>query len=103
MAEDGSMRILASYDAADGALLVRRERGTPPPVRVLELWLIAGGAAPVSLGVLPHADDVRLDTAEGLRPQLDSGIFAISDEPLGGSTTGAPTGAVLATGAITSL
>ena len=103
MAEDGSMLILASYDSADGALLVRRERGTPPPGRVLELWLIAGDAAPVSLGVLPQTNDVRFDIVEGLRPQLDGGILAISDEPLGGSTTGAPTGAVLATGAITSL
>ncbi len=102
-AEDGSLRIAASYDAEAGALLVQREAGAAPEGRALELWLIAGDAAPVSLGVLPDSGTARFDIAELLRPQLPGAVLAISDEPPGGSPTGAPTGSVLATGAITSI
>ena len=102
-AEDGSLRIAASYDAEAGALLVQREAGAAPEGRALELWLIAGSAAPVSLGVLPDTGTARFDIAELLRPQLLGAVLAISDEPPGGSPTGAPTGSVLATGAITSI
>ncbi len=102
-AEDGSLRIAASYDAEAGALLVQREAGAAPEGRALELWLIAGTAAPVSLGVLPDNGTARFDIAEALRPQLPGAVLAISDEPPGGSPTGAPTGSVLATGAITSI
>ncbi|WP_324755042.1 anti-sigma factor [Roseovarius sp. Pro17] len=100
-AEDGSMLLLASYDANDGALIIQHSRGAAPEGRALELWLIAGDAAPVSLGVLPEADDASLTVDEALRAQMPGGVLAISDEPPGGSPTGAPTGSVLATGAVT--
>lgn len=63
--------------------------------RVHELWLIAGQAAPVSLGLI---DAVEVDlTVPGLEPGM---VLAVSLEPAGGSTTGAPTGPVLVTGVI---
>lgn len=65
------------------------------PGRVHELWLIAGAAAPVSLGLIA-VDEVEL-TVPGLGPGM---ILAISLEPAGGSPTGAPTGAVLVTGVV---
>jgi anti-sigma-K factor RskA len=62
---------------------------------VHELWLIAGDAAPVSLGLIT-AQTVSLDA-----PLLSAGmVLAISLEPAGGSPTGAPTGPVLVTGVI---
>ena len=97
-AEDNSLRLLAVYDPASGQLHVTRTVGTAPAGRVLELWAIQGDAAPASLGVLPDEGTARLTLpaayhgAEGL-------VLAISDEPPGGSPTGAPTGSVLATGA----
>jgi len=98
IAEDGSLRILASYDADAGALRIERRAGAAPAGRVLELWLIAGEDAPVSLGVLPEGDAVLpVDAALGAR--MAGAVLAISDEPPGGSPTGAPTGSVLATGA----
>ncbi|MFX0540623.1 anti-sigma factor [Roseovarius sp. S4756] len=99
-AEDGSLVILASYDADAGALTVKRQTGTAPVGRVLELWLIAGEDAPVSLGVLPDGEGLRLDMDPALAARLPGGVLAISDEPPGGSPTGAPTGSVLATGAV---
>ena len=100
-AEDGSLVIAAAYDAEAGALFVDRRAGGPREGRALEMWLIAGEAAPVSLGVLPGDAQTALAIPEALRPQLEGGVLAISDEPPGGSPTGAPTGDELAVGEIT--
>jgi anti-sigma-K factor RskA len=100
-AEDGSLLILASYDVGAEALTIERRSGTAPEGRVLELWLIAGEDAPVSLGVLPDDGAARIDVDAALGARLPGGVLAISDEPPGGSPTGAPTGSVLATGAVT--
>ncbi|QIE44067.1 hypothetical protein G5B38_00175 [Pseudohalocynthiibacter aestuariivivens] len=99
-AEDGSLIVQAAYDAENGALFVQRDAGGAADGRALELWLIAGDNAPVSLGVLPEDQIASLTIPEALRAGLDGGVLAISDEPPGGSPTGAPTGAVLAVGAV---
>lgn len=93
-----SLRVAASFDAETSVLRVDRAAGTAADGRSFELWLIVGDNLPVSLGVLPDAA-----VAEFVLPaQLASGaILAISDEPLGGSPTGQPTGDVLAAGALT--
>ncbi|MFN4172208.1 MAG: anti-sigma factor domain-containing protein [Pseudorhodobacter sp.] len=65
---------------------------------VHELWLIAGEAAPVSLGLIV-GDEAILPA-----PALAAGvILAVSLEPAGGSPTGAPTGPVLVTGVVTDI
>ena len=102
-AEDRSLIVTAGYDAASAELFVERQQGAAPAGRVLELWLIAGDAAPVSLGVLPEEARARLPVPDRLQGRLPGGILAISDEPPGGSPTGAPTGDVLAVGPLTTL
>ncbi|MFB9151089.1 anti-sigma factor [Roseovarius ramblicola] len=99
-AEDRSLVVEAVYDAATGTLLVDRAAGAPAPGRALELWLIADEDAPVSLGVLPEDRRGTLPVPDALRPRLPGAVLAVSDEPSGGSPTGAPTGDVLATGAV---
>ncbi|QDC08966.1 hypothetical protein FHY55_06785 [Oceanicola sp. D3] len=102
-AEDGSLVVQAAL-SAEGELHLIREAGTARPGRALELWLIAEGApAPVSLGVLPEAEDVRIEVPEALRAAFTGGTLAISDEPPGGSPTGAPTGDVLAAAQVQAL
>lgn len=68
----------------------------PGEGRDFELWIIRGNAAPVSLGVLP-ADGERLT----LPAEAEGAVLAVSLEPKGGSTTGAPTGPILALGPLT--
>ncbi len=91
--EGSTVTLAAGTDGTD--LLILRRTGLPPAGRVLELWLIVGEAAPVSLGVLPDADRVVIPAPEGIGAGV---VLAVSEEPVGGSTTGAPTGAVLAAG-----
>ena len=103
-AEDRSLLVTASLNEADGTLQVEHIAGSAPPGRVLELWLIADGAdAPVSLGVLNTGKPTTLTLSEDLRDKFAGAVLAISDEPPGGSPTGARTGAVLAVGAVTQL
>jgi anti-sigma-K factor RskA len=100
-AEDQSLIVLAAYDAASETLAIERTIGAAADGRVLQLWLIAGDNPPVSLGVLPDAATAELTLTAEVIAALEGGTLAISDEPLGGSTTGQPTGAVLAVGAVT--
>ncbi len=62
-----------------------------------ELWALpAGGGAPVSLGTLPLRGEVNRRLSEGQRLALRAASkLAVSLEPRGGSTTGAPTGPIL--------
>lgn len=100
-AEDRSLVVDVAFFARTGELRVTRRVGASATGRVLELWLIADGApAPVSLGVLPADPVAQFVVAQGLVAALSGATLAISDEPLGGSPTGQPTGAVLAVGRV---
>lgn len=94
--------IRAAVDTTRGAVEVVRAAGAPPEGRVFELWLIAGDAAPVSLGLLDAGNSTLIDLPQDLVALLPGALLAISDEPPGGSPTGAPTGAVRAAGSLTS-
>lgn len=103
VAADDSLRILAVFQPGTARLRMTRTAGTARPGRALELWLIAGDAPPVSLGVLPEAATVSWNVPEELRNLMAGAALAVSDEPPGGSPTGQPTGDVLAVGAVTAL
>lgn len=90
------LQVLAVLDTARGDVAVSRVAGAEAPGRVFELWAIVPEAAPVSLGVLDAGGTMRVALPDALRGRAAEITLAISDEPTGGSPTGAPTGAVLA-------
>ena len=98
--EQSDLLVQARFDPRDDTLLVERQSGAAAAGRVLQLWLIAGDADPVSLGVLPEDTTARIAVPAPLGQQIAGGILAISDEPPGGSPTGLPTGDVLAAGEV---
>ena len=99
--EDSDLVVQARFDPRDNAITVLRQAGGPAPGRVLELWLIAEGAeGPVSLGVLPEGREVEVDVPDDLAGAVPTGTLAISDEPPGGSPDAAPSGPILAVGAV---
>jgi len=79
-------------------LVITRSASLPLEAnRDYELWALPdSGAPPVSLGLMPKTGtrDLSLNDAQRLALAGASKI-AISLEPIGGSTTGAPTGPVL--------
>lgn len=99
----GADAFLAVYDPDAATLSIRRADGTPRPGRAQEVWLIAGEAAPVSLGLLDAEGRASIAVPADLQAMLPGAILAVSDEPPGGSPTGAPTGDVLALGEVTAL
>jgi anti-sigma-K factor RskA len=97
---DAGLTYAVAFDNSKGAMIVTREKGDVGTARDHQLWLIAGANAPVSLGVLPDSGVIALAVSPELQAQLKGATLAISDEPDGGSPTGQPTGAVLATGVV---
>ena len=77
-------------------ITITRVSGTAAPAgKVHQLWVIAPGAAPVPLGLL---QDQPLILSYPVPPK--GWVLAVSVEPAGGSTTGAPTGPVILTAEI---
>ncbi len=92
---DDSLVVEVGYVENSEILQVTRLAGAAPEGQVLELWVIQGDSAPVSLGILPDdsGEMVIADYKVGL---LRGAQCAISVEPPGGSPTGAPTGDIVA-------
>lgn len=61
-----------------------------------ELWLLpADKSKPISLGLLPQQGNNVFKVPKYVIPLMATGLLAVSLEPVGGSPTGQPTGAVL--------
>ncbi|SLN47175.1 Anti-sigma-K factor rskA [Roseivivax jejudonensis] len=100
--EDQPLAIHAGWFEEAGELLVIREAGNVPADSDLELWVIAGEGPPVSLGLVPEETDrIRYTLPQAVASLLPDATLAVSQEPPGGSTTGAPTGPILGTAPIT--
>lgn len=95
---------LALLEPAAGVLNIVRVAGEPGPGRDFELWFVQENAGPVSLGVLPEQEKARIPLGRELGQRIAAdGALAVSEEPEGGSPTGAPTGDVLAVGPLREL
>jgi anti-sigma-K factor RskA len=100
----GHRHFVATIDARRGTVAVVPAAFSADATRVPELWLIPPDGRPRSVGLLRPDQTVTLT----LPPELsalakDNAVLAVSLEPPGGSTTGLPTGPVIATGKLTSL
>lgn len=96
--------LTVAYRPESRELIVTPGRIAAPAERVRELWLIPAGAQPISLGTVDAAGVRRRTLDAPLAARFEAGaIVALSDEPLGGSPTGQPTGAVLATGTVATI
>ncbi|MGB3243828.1 MAG: anti-sigma factor [Sulfitobacter sp.] len=100
---DSALEVLAVLDPAGGEIALRRLVGEAPDGRVLELWAILPDQAPISLGVIPQGEAVRVALPEALGAVATQITLAITDEPPGGAPNGAPTGSVMAAGAVSEL
>lgn len=92
-----------AFSPAANELTISASQLAVPQGRARELWLIPAGSNPVSLGLVRPSDNQRRTVPDAIAIQIAQGAtLALSDEPAGGSPTGLPTGAVLATGKMTS-
>ncbi|SAL66129.1 Anti-sigma-K factor rskA [Caballeronia arvi] len=98
--KDGLVHWTATVDLQRARVVITPTvRVTVPPNRTTELWLIPPNAKPIALGVFPFDQPATLSLPPEIIAQMNAqGVLAVSEEPPGGSPTGAPTGPVLATG-----
>ena len=101
-ADDGTPGWLAAVDAKDGAVhMTPIPHPADPEGRVAELWVIAEGQAPVSLGLVSMDRSHTVQVPQAVQRALVAGsLLAITMEPEGGAPEGKPTGPVVAKGGI---
>lgn len=94
--------MIANYDSKSGKLLVTTNMLVVERVDY-ELWIIADGqAAPISMGIVAPSGTAELALPTEITNLLTQGAtLAVSQEPIGGSPTGLPTGPVIAVGTLT--
>jgi anti-sigma-K factor RskA len=98
VAVEGGAELWALEVFGDRDRLTARVTGAikQEPGRSYELWALPEGGAPVSLGLLPAAGELDRELTAAQQTALRTATkVAVSLEPAGGSTTGAPTGPVL--------
>jgi anti-sigma-K factor RskA len=93
--EGAAPQFVASINIDTGMMSLRQVTGSMPADKSYELWAIEPGKAPKSMGLVEQASlTMPMDHAAG------DLTLAISLEPKGGSTTGAPTGPVMFSGTL---
>jgi len=103
-ANNSDVKYLALYDVGYSEISLAHVSGAKGADRDFELWMIEGQRAPVSMGVLPTGETIKITVTPEIRAKLAAGaVLAISLEPTGGSPTGQPTGPVVASGDLKSL
>jgi anti-sigma-K factor RskA len=96
--EDGTAAITASYDSAQGVMLltpVALDTGALYP----ELWIIPADGKARSLGVINGDRPTEMEVSPEMRQYMNEGaLLAITPEPAQGAPGGVATGPVLASG-----
>jgi anti-sigma-K factor RskA len=107
-ADATALSVLIRYDPDTNRLSIDGPLGDPAaePVQP-QLWVIPPGGSPRSLGLIASVEGelvTGFDVDQDIGAVIAGGaLLAISLEPPGGSPTGAPTGPVIAAGAVRSL
>lgn len=89
------LRVITVYDPLRGTVALNRLEGAPREGRTLQVWAILPNSAPVSLGRFSSSARAEFALPDAIANQSSELTFAISDEPAGGSASGAPSGDVL--------
>ena len=96
----GAPAFILTIDAATRNFTVRKVGAQPEVGKSYELWIVSDRLQrPRSLGVIGRNDFTARPVLSGYDSEIvNQATFAVSVEPEGGSTTGAPTGPVVYTG-----
>ena len=96
----GAPAFILTVDAATRNFTVRKVGAQPEPGKSYELWIVSDRLQrPRSLGVISGGDFTARPVLAGYDSEIvNQAVYAVSIEPEGGSTTGAPTGPVVFSG-----
>lgn len=100
---EGKVVLDAHYDVENGFVRVRAT-DIDGARKAPELWVIAKGGAPRSLGLISATGETRVPVSTAARALLQSGAtLAVTMEDIATAPHDAPTGAILASGTIARL
>lgn len=96
----GAPAFILTVDAATRNFTVRKVGAQPEAGKSYELWIVSDKLQrPRSLGVIGNDDFTARPVLSGYDAEIvNQATYAVSIEPQGGSTTGAPTGPVVFAG-----
>lgn len=91
---------IVTFDIGTGRLTAPGQPA-PDPTKSAQLWITPEGGPAQSIALLDPSRPLRMEVPRALARKLAEGVdVTVTLEPLGGSTTGAPSGPVVATGTL---
>ncbi|WP_333712965.1 anti-sigma factor [Yoonia sp.] len=91
---EGDFRVLAVVDKTTNEVVLTRTAGAAPEGRILQVWASGPGEPVMSVGLWPEGETVRLALPPTIAAVEGALTLGVSEEPPGGSPTGAPTGRI---------
>ena len=99
--EDQGVARMVIEQPKSGLLMVKMVKPwAAVPNQSLELWVIPKDGAPRTLGVINDDGETKITMPDIEHRLTDGTVFAITNEPKGGSLTGKPTGSIMCKGTI---
>lgn len=95
--EAGDFRVVAVVDTQVEQVTLTRLAGAPPDGRILQVWAHGPDKPAQSVGLWPQGETVSLALPPEIAAVSDTLTLGVSEEPIGGSPTGSPTGRVYGT------
>lgn len=95
--DTNDFRVVAVVDKTANEVFLTRTAGAAPEGRILQVWAHGEGAPAQSVGLWPEGASVRLVLPPEIAAVEGTLTLGVSEEPPGGSPTGAPTGRVFGT------
>jgi anti-sigma-K factor RskA len=87
--------LIVHVDTREGVVRVRSLAAQTPSNKSLELWYVAAGQAPKSLGLVENSKGPFVLPASLRQTDVEGSSIAVSVEQKGGSTTGAPSNQIV--------
>lgn len=95
--QNGDFRVVAVVDKSTNEVFLTRTAGAAPQGRIFQVWAHGEGEPAMSVGLWPAGDTIRLPMPEQIAAVEGILTLGVSEEPVGGSLTGAPSGRVFGT------
>jgi anti-sigma-K factor RskA len=95
--EIGDFRVVAVVDKSRQEVILTRTMGGAPEGRILQVWAHGPNEPAQSVGLWPAGESVRLALPPEIAAVRGTLTLGVSEEPVGGSPTGSPSGRVFGT------
>jgi|GEM_PF-3202656 anti-sigma-K factor RskA len=97
MSQAGDFRVVAVVDKIRNEVILTRTAGAAPEGRILQVWAHGPDEPAQSVGLWPDGESIRLRLPPEIAMVQGTLTLGVSEEPIGGSVTGSPSGRVFGT------